>query len=215
MTMKTLFYILLFSVTICSAQKELDNKSVHGTLEMQPDENSPVDDNTQIIAAKKEPLPPIAPKDENPNHIQKPFSMVDDNDLMDSGEELQKKWNIRDKKIMNAYQKDQFLGTFGITGTFFSVECRDHENVDGDRIHIYVNGVLVENNMTLVGRYKGVHADLVIGKNLIEFIAVNEGLYSPNTAQFRVLNDKGQVITSQQWSLLAGVKASLIVFKER
>jgi len=207
------FLLLICTLTTVSAQKELDNKTIHGTLEIQPDKNSPVD-NTQIIEAKKEPLPPIEPKDENPNHIQKPFSMIDDNGLMDAGEELQKKWDIRDKKIMNTYQKDQFLGTFDISGTFFSVECRDHEYVDGDRVRIYVNGVMVEETLSLVARYKGINANLVSGKNVIEFVALNQGTSGPNTAQFRVLNDKGQIVTTQEWNLLTGVKASLVVFKK-
>ncbi len=214
--MKSLLTFLLFisTLTIAFAQIELDNKSIHGTLEIQPKVDNPKN-TPQIILPKKDPLPAVVAQDENPNHIQKPFSMIDDNGLMDAGEELQKKWDKRDKKITDSYQKDQYLGTFGITGSFLSIECRDHEYVDGDRVQIYVNGVLAEENMTLVGWYKGVSADLVKGKNVIEFVALNQGTSGPNTAQFRVLNDKGEIVTTQEWNLLTGVKASLVIFKEK
>ncbi len=207
----TTLVTLLFTLSTIAQIDQLDDKSIKGTIEYTIEENNPKD-NTQLIKSKRKPLPPI--KAEYKKLDSQPFSMFDQDELMDAGEELQKKWDIRDKKILNKYQKDQYLGTFGIKGTFFSIECRDHEYVDGDRVQIYVNGVLVEANMKLISRFKGINADLIIGKNVIEFIALNQGSSGPNTAQFRVLNDKGEIITSQEWNLLTGVKASLVVFKE-
>ena len=211
MTMKTLFYILLFSVTICSAQKKLDNNSVHGTLVMQPDENSSVD-NTQIIAAKKEPLPPIAPKDNNPNHIQKPFSMVNDNGLMDAGEALEKSWH--DGYIKASYYLNQNLGTFGTKGTFLNIECRDFGAIDGDRVRIMVNGVLIVSNQFLSRNYTGIKVNLVTGENIIEFTAISIGTLAPNTAQFRILAEDGNIITSQVWNLMTDVTAKIVIIKK-
>jgi len=209
-----IFFLLVTGMcSTATAQIEID-RHTHGSFKISPESQSLEEDNSQIIQPKKTPLPPIKPQTENPNTKQKTISMIDDRGLMDAGEELQKKWDKRDKKIMNAYQKDQYLGTFGIKGTFFSVECRDHEYVDGDRVKIYINGILVEHNMILTSWYKGVNANLVKGKNTIEFVALNQGTSGPNTAQFRVLNDKGQIVTTQEWNLLTGVKASLIIFKK-
>lgn len=206
--------ILVFTfcfVNVSFAQNPLDKNTKKG-IEIKADDVSATDD-SQIIQPKAEPKPRL-PKNENPKEENKPFSMIDDSGLLDAGQELQKKWDIRDKKILNEYQKDQYLGSFSTTGTFMSIECRDHESVDGDRVQIAVNGILVEPNFSLQGYYKGINADLVPGKNVIEFIALNQGLSGPNTAKFRVIADDGHIITSQEWNLLTGVKASLIVYKQ-
>lgn len=206
-----IFLFTLFTVNVSFAQVTLDKKTKKG-IEIKADDVSATD-NSDIIQPKAEPKPRL-PENPDPQQENKPFSMLDDSGLLDSGTELQKKWDLRDKKIISTYQKDQYLGTFSATGTFLSIECRDHEYVDGDRVQIAVNGILVEPNFTLSGYYRGINADLLPGRNVIEFIALNQGSSGPNTARFRVLADDGQIITAQEWNLLTGVKASLVVFKE-
>lgn len=211
--MKTILilFFTLFIVNTTFAQVTLDKNTKKG-IEIKADDVSATDD-SEIIQPKAEPKPRV-PENPNPPQENKPFSMLDDSGLLDAGEELQKKWDLRDKKILNAYQEDQYLGSFSATGTFLSIECRDHEFVDGDRVQIAVNGILVEPNLLLSGNYRGINADLIKGKNVIEFIALNQGLSGPNTAKFRVLADDGHIITAQEWNLLTGVRASLIVFKD-
>ena len=52
------------------------------------------------------------------------------------------------------------------------------------------------------------------GLNTIEFYALNEGRSSPNTAELKVIDTSGAIISSGQWLLTTGYKARLIVLKE-
>ena len=45
-------------------------------------------------------------------------------------------------------------------------------------------------------------------------MALNQGASGPNTAAFSVYDDAGNLITSNEWNLTIGVKASIIVIKE-
>ena len=63
---------------------------------------------------------------------------------------------------------------------------------------------------TLVGAWLGNDLE----KNEIEIEALNQGESGPNTAQFAVQDEFGNVIMSDIWNLATGAKASLIVVKE-
>ena len=57
--------------------------------------------------------------------------------------------------------------------------------------------------------------DLSEGKNTVDIIALNQGESGPNTAEFVVYDDKGKVISSKEWNLLTGVKATIIFNNEK
>lgn len=109
---------------------------------------------------------------------------------------------------------DMYLGDIKTSALFVGVVCRDHEYVDGDRVRIFANDILVEPNILLSSSFKGVNIDLDKGFNRIDFEALNQGSSGPNTAQVNVYDDKGQLIYSNKWLLSTGSKASLIVVKE-
>jgi len=50
--------------------------------------------------------------------------------------------------------------------------------------------------------------------NKVEFEALNQGTSGPNTAEFSIFDDKGAVITSDQWDLATGFKGSIMIIKE-
>ena len=50
--------------------------------------------------------------------------------------------------------------------------------------------------------------------NTINFVALNEGLSSPNTAQLKVFDADGNLLASNRWLIRTGFKASLIIVKE-
>lgn len=110
-------------------------------------------------------------------------------------------------------KKTQYLGEFSSTGKFVEIYCRDHEYVDGDRVQIMVNGKIVAQNQELTGAFLPVLVSLEKGPNRIEFKALNEGTSSPNTAEFIVYDQFGNVITHDRWNLATGVKASILVNK--
>ena len=47
----------------------------------------------------------------------------------------------------------------------------------------------------------------------VDFEAINQGESGPNTAEFQVYDDKGQLISANQWNLATGFKASIILIK--
>ena len=112
------------------------------------------------------------------------------------------------------YFPDQYLGDIRSEGKFIGIVCRDHEYVDGDRVKIWVNEVVVEHNLLLTAGFKGINVNLQSGFNKIEFEALNHGSSAPNTAQVDIFDDKGVKIYSNKWLLSSGSKASLIVTKE-
>ncbi|HET8838081.1 MAG TPA: hypothetical protein VFM82_03715 [Flavobacteriaceae bacterium] len=109
--------------------------------------------------------------------------------------------------------KTQYLGEFSSNGRFVEIYCRDHEYVDGDRIQILHNGDIVAPNEVLLGSFQPVLITLEKGNNRIEFKALNEGSSSPNTAEFIVYDELGNVITHNRWNLATGVKASILIHK--
>ena len=97
---------------------------------------------------------------------------------------------------------------------FVGIVCRDHEYIDGDRVKIIVNGEIADPNILLTGAFKGINVNLKKGFNRIDFVALNEGSSSPNTAQVHVYDDKGNLIYSNKWLLSRGSKATFIITKE-
>ena len=59
-----------------------------------------------------------------------------------------------------------------------------------------------------------VDVDLDDGYNNIDFIALNEGESSPNTAQLIVLDEFGKQLSNKKWLISTGYKAKLVVFKK-
>ncbi|MFI2743704.1 hypothetical protein ACG2LH_13265 [Zhouia sp. PK063] len=121
----------------------------------------------------------------------------------------------KDNRIKPEYMNHQYLGDFKTGGKTVQIICRDFEYVDGDRVSITVNGVVVQPNVLLEGTYKSYFISLNDGFNTIDFTALNQGTSGPNTADFKVFDEKGKLMAQNQWNLLTGVKATLIVVKEQ
>lgn len=127
--------------------------------------------------------------------------------------EFERKLN-KDKPIRKEYLDDQYLGDFKTTAKSVNIICRDHEFVDGDRVRVFVDGEIVAYNILLSAGFKAVEVDLSKGFNRIEFQALNQGSSGPNTAEFKVYDDKGTLIAGNQWNLTTGKKATLIIIKQ-
>ena len=119
-----------------------------------------------------------------------------------------------DRKIDPKFRKDQFLGDFKTNSKAVNFICRDHEYVDGDRVRVLVNDVVVKANILLEGKFKGFSVELKSGFNKIDIQALNQGSSGPNTAEFRIYDDNGGLISSNEWNLATGVKATVVVVKE-
>ena len=89
------------------------------------------------------------------------------------------------------FRKDYYLGELETDSKYVIIKCRDHEYVDGDRIKLLLNNIVIHPNITLTGSYYTIDIDLIEGYNNIEFVALNEGESSPNTAQLSVFDENG------------------------
>lgn len=148
------------------------------------------------------------------NRTQKPFSMIEDNGLLKPEANPTPKWFENDKPILDAYKKNQYLGDFVSNSEFVSLVYRDHEAVDGDLVRIFVNDDIIRSKVFLGGAFQGVKIAMVKGFNKIEILALNQGESGPNTAEFRLYDEQGNLITANEWNLTTGVKATMIVVKK-
>lgn len=147
---------------------------------------------------------------------EKPFSMVDSDGLKSPGEIFEQRWSKEaEKGGMIRTMSDQFLGEHNVDTKFVNIVCRDHSYEDGDRVQIQLNGYIVKANLLLTNGYRRVEVNLADGKNTVDIIALNQGDSGPNTAEFVVYDDKGAVISSKEWNLLTGVKATIIFNNEK
>lgn len=133
--------------------------------------------------------------------------------------QLEKKMNTsfkteKDQSLRPEFYKDQNLGNFNSGSKFVNFVYRDHQYVDGDRVSVKVNDVLVHPNIWLTGEFQGFYFDLKKGFNKIEITALNQGTSGPNTAQFIMYDDQKNVISSNIWNLATGVVATVIIVKD-
>lgn len=212
---KFLSLFLLIMVVQMNAQ-EFPIKSVPiPIIEKEDEKKEPIPIPIKVEPIKKEDNPPA----EDPFTIRKQeteFSMFDNSTLRDPGEIFEKKWNSKavEQGFKMPTMEDQFFGDFAITGKKANIICRDHEYPDGDRVRVFVNGVVFIPNLLLTGSFKSFDVPLVEGINKIDFVALNQGESGPNTAEFQVFDDNGLMVSSKKWNLLTGVTATIILVKK-
>lgn len=147
---------------------------------------------------------------------------IDDNDVLDITNKtnlVSPTWEIRQSfnegsGSTSEYQKDFNLGFLETDSNYIIIKCRDHEYIDGDRIRLMINGSIIYSNITLSSNFYIVDIDLKDGYNNIEFIALNEGEASPNTAQLVVYDEFGKLLSNKKWLISTGYKATLGVYKK-
>ncbi|MBO6630415.1 MAG: hypothetical protein JJ936_02445 [Psychroserpens sp.] len=149
---------------------------------------------------------------------QKEFSMIDNSGLRNPGEIFEKRYNDRiatESGITKKTMKDVFLGDISSDGVFVKIVCRDHEFPDGDMIRVLLNDEIIISSMLLTSGYRGFDVVLEPGVNKIDFLALNQGDSGPNTAEFIVYDDEGNMVSNKRWNLLTGVKATVNVIKRK
>jgi hypothetical protein len=122
------------------------------------------------------------------------------------------------KKINGQYiipKIDQDLGSFRTDSKSVNIICRDFQYPDGDRVTIFVNDIPVVHNIVLTNSYQKFNIPLEVGINKIAFQALNQGTSGPNTAAFKVYNDAGVLISSNEWNLATGAKATINIAKDK
>ena len=120
---------------------------------------------------------------------------------------------ITDGKIYDYYKKDYLLATYKCSTAIAKFALKDFGDPDGDVVRIWLNGDIVTDAITLESGYREIKLELRNGQNLLVIEALNEGTVSPNTAQFSIFNDKGEMIGNNLSGLLTNVKATIIINK--
>ena len=212
--MKESLYIFLLLINSCfySTYCQIDNSiNSFGNSEK----------NSFELLAPKENIPLIGRSISDPNVIDLTDPSIDYNRersnekfINPNQQYLSRLKSPEDKKNPNMFRQNQYLGDFKLNGNFVEIIFRDHEYFDGDRVRILVNDIVIIENVLLENSFKGLNYKLKSGFNKIDFLALNQGESGPNTAEIRVFNEQGGLVTSNQWNLATGVKATLIVVKD-
>lgn len=143
------------------------------------------------------------------------FSLAPKNDFINPGDVYKDKLNKKEDQSEGiVYRRNQNLGDFKTGSLTAKVRYRDAAFVDGDQIRVYLNDKVIQYQVDLDSDFKGFEIVLEKGFNKIDFEALNQGSSGPNTAEFQVYNDKGGLISSSQWNLGTGFKATIILVKE-
>ena len=212
--MKESLYIFLLLINSCfySTYCQIDNSiNSFGNSEK----------NSFELLAPKENIPLIGRSISDPNVIDLTDPSIDYNRersnekfINPNQQYLSRLKSPEDKKNPNMFRQNQYLGDFKLNGNSIEIIFRDHEYFDGDRVRILVNDIVIIENVLLENSFKGLNYKLKSGFNKIDFLALNQGESGPNTAEIRVFNEQGGLVTSNQWNLATGVKATLIVVKD-
>lgn len=210
------FSLILVFVSLLSFSVQAQVESTTKSLPIQRNSGSsiPASNGSLPNPASKNPFISRTQKAENyPSPKKEEFSMRTDNNLKTAGDFIEKKWT-EDAAAKEGNKENQYLGDYKTSGKFVEVYCRDYQYVDGDRVRITVNGKLIVNSLELGGNFTPVLVTLEKGFNTIEFEALNQGASGPNTAALKVLGELGELISTSEWNLLTGAKASMIIVKQ-
>lgn len=220
--MKTTLLLLLLSFCSLSAVAQLDKSN--NSIVIPAEETEDIKEDPEIIATEV----PIAvaenkkqaAKPELPKKAKREFSMIEENNFRNPAElykdQLNKNLQIRqsNEKRNNGSTTNIHFGEVTTKVSKVNIVYRDHEYPDGDLIRVYVNDDIIIPQVTLQSSYNGLRLELQPGFNKIDFQAINQGRYGPNTAEFKILDDDGNVISTNIWHLATGVKATVIINKE-
>lgn len=140
--------------------------------------------------------------------------MTGSGDDEDDSDILTKRY-FNGKDVSNVQLSSDFsLGTLHSTSNTVRIEVRDHSLIDGDRIRVYLNEKMLNSSVSLKGLYYIINIDLIKGYNRIDIEALNEGFSGPNTAEIRVFDEKGYLLSEKEWNIRIGQIATLGVVKQ-
>ena len=202
---KTIIFIFFILSTVSYSQIENQNRKI----DIAPPKTKTVLPNVTL-------LNPNAFTVKKEERKDLPKGMMNNNKeyFLNPGDAYIKKLNKEKEKNPNNYLGDAYLGDVATVSDAANIVCRDFEYVDGDRVRIMVNDEIVVQNLTLDSSFRGINLKLGEGFNKIDFIALNQGDSGPNTAELRIYDDNKKLISSNQWNLATGAKATLIIVKK-
>jgi len=112
------------------------------------------------------------------------------------------------------YRRIQWFREYITNSNSIVVICIDNTYSEVDMVKVYINNMVVAARIELIAGYRTIEIGLTPGFNKVEFEALNQGTSGPNTAEFSIFDDKGTIITSNQWDLATGFKGAVMIIKE-
>ncbi len=232
-----LFFILFFTAVTVSAQTEFGTKfkpipaPKFSTKKKTPipqvkDPQAETADIPSIKTPNVFDNTSITPKSQLQVGAEKSkFTMSTENDFANPGDQyvdkMEKDLNkaLKDAGLLEGrgtlVKANISLGDFKTKSEYFIVKFRDFGAIDGDLVRVSSNDVVIKDQILLDSGYKDVKINLAQGFNKLDFEALNIGSLGGNTAEIRVYDDKGQLVTNDYWNnLAAGFRATIIVTKE-
>lgn len=213
--MRKTFFIILFVFIASFANAQPFETSKKEIPVVVPLENAP-----EINASGSLLSLPMTTKKEESSFMKTPEKQIDftgKSDLVHRKVEFKPNYGVLNDHKREDYEAprgNQFFGDFVNNGNYVRVYCRDFQAIDGDRVSILVGGKVEVHDILLLGDYQGFQINLKPGFNNVEFLALNQGESGPNTADFKVLDEKGRIIAQNQWNLATGSKAQFVIIKE-
>lgn len=151
---------------------------------------------------------------ENLGKEESNFSITTNDGFLDTKTNVAPRGFKQAEKESQISKTNQYLGDFKTKSKYATIQYRDHEYVDGDRVRIFINEDVVKSNVYLQGSFNGFTFPLQDGFNKIDFQALNQGESGPNTAELVILDEEGKVLFSNRWNLATGYTATVIIVKE-
>ena len=202
---KTIIFIFFLVSTVSYSQIENQNRKI----DIAPPKTKTVLPNVTLLNPNA-----FTIKKEEKKDLPKGMMNQNNEYFLNPGDAYVKKLNKEKEKNPNNYLGDAYLGDIATVSDAANIVCIDFEYVDGDRVRIMVNDEVVVQNLTLDSSFRGINLKLGEGFNKIDFIALNQGDSGPNTAELRIYDDNKKLISSNQWNLATGAKATLIIVKK-
>ena len=211
--MKTKLFVLLFLFQFVSVLAQKDTPFKTSKLKLNWDEPAKVDSESNTI---KLPYKSIFDKDES---YLKRYSilnqkkgvesvLVQKSEFKNPGDEVKDKLN---KETQQGSWENVFFGKFKVNTHVIKIKTRDYMDPDGDKVRIILNEVTVVNVINLDSDFKTCYIYLREGDNLMDIVALNQGLSGPNTATFAIYDENDNLITTNDWNLNTGVAAKFII----
>ncbi len=208
--------VFIFFLATVSVFAQIDTKREPLKLELKLPSNNTNSFNGSSLPS----LDYKSPFDNNDDNLLKRYSILNkkeetksvfDNttDFKNPGDEIKDKLNGEINRDGN--WEDVFFGKFVVHTSSIIVKMRDYMDPDGDRVKILLNAETMYSNELLEGHYNTYIINLREGDNLVDIMALNQGLAGPNTANFAIYDANENLITANDWNLKTGVSAKFTI----
>ena len=171
---------------------------------------APNESGSLLFPKKEESITPFFSRTKSAPEI----SMRTDTDLLDPGVQFARPKFKKDLGNSIGFVSDTFLGEIKTGEQVLTMVCRDHQYEDGDLVRVWLDDKILVEQIYLRNAFQGFDINLKEGFNKLEIEALNQGSSGPNTAEFKVMDKEGNVVSKNIWNLASGVKATMIVIKK-